>query len=108
MDNRIEEKAKEIAEYSKYLSDFPHHERSVEYGAVEMANWLLSHLWIPVEEKLPDPIENEHISDYVFVTNGTWSDAFRYDFSKQYWIDYLSNSHWGITHWMPIPEIHKR
>lgn len=34
-----EEKIKEIAEFSKYLSDFPHHVKSVAYGATEMAKW---------------------------------------------------------------------
>ena len=34
-----EEKAREIAKESKYLSDFPHDEKSVEYGAITMAEW---------------------------------------------------------------------
>lgn len=33
------EKAKEIAKTSQFLSDFPHHEPSVEYGAIKMAEW---------------------------------------------------------------------
>lgn len=33
------EKAKQIAEKSQILSDFPHDYHSVEYGAIEMAKW---------------------------------------------------------------------
>jgi len=33
------EKAKQIAEESQILSDFPHDYHSVEYGALEMAKW---------------------------------------------------------------------
>ena len=33
------EKAKQIAEESQILSDFPHDYHSVEYGAIEMAKW---------------------------------------------------------------------
>lgn len=34
-----EQKAKEIAEQSAYLSDFPHDKKSVMYGALEAMEW---------------------------------------------------------------------
>lgn len=34
-----EQKAKEIAEHSAYLSDFPHDKKSVMYGALEAMKW---------------------------------------------------------------------
>ena len=39
IDMNNNEKAKEIAEMSQYLSDFPHHKKSVKYGAMEIAQW---------------------------------------------------------------------
>lgn len=39
MKNEDKEKAKQIAEESQILSDFPHDYHSVEYGAMEMAEW---------------------------------------------------------------------
>ena len=39
METQNETKAKEIAKASTYLSDFPHHEKSVEYGALEAMEW---------------------------------------------------------------------
>ena len=39
MKNEDKEKAKQIAEESQYLSDFPHDYHSVEYGAMKMAEW---------------------------------------------------------------------
>lgn len=34
-----EQKAREIAEQSAYLSDFPHEKKSVMYGALEAMQW---------------------------------------------------------------------
>ena len=39
METQNEIKAKEIAKASTYLSDFPHHEKSVEYGALQAMQW---------------------------------------------------------------------
>ena len=39
MKQEDKEKAKQIAEISQILSDFPHDYHSVEYGALKMAEW---------------------------------------------------------------------
>jgi hypothetical protein len=67
--------------------------------------YILANQWISVEEALPERLENENVSDYVFVSNKNWVDVFRYDFKNNNWLDYVNNTHWGITHWMPIPSL---
>ena len=48
------EKAKEIAEVSQILSDFPHDYHSVEYGAIEMAKWKEQQMIKKASEWLKD------------------------------------------------------
>ena len=75
-------------------------------AAIKMAELLLNDLWTSVEDELPEQLENEDVSDYVFVRMvGNNHDYLRYDFACNNWYDCHGNGHWGITHWMPIPEI---
>jgi len=78
---------------------------AIELGFDKGVDWALSNQWISVQEKFPEKLEGEIISDYVFVTNGNWYDIMRYDFNEKIWLDYTNGRHWGVTHWMPIPKL---
>lgn len=61
-------KAKQIAEESQILSDFPHDYHSVEYGAIEMGKWKdeqFAEMKKQTVEKICEWLEN-NASKYVY------------------------------------------
>ena len=64
--------------------------------------------WISVDDELPPKRESEEISEYYLVSNGSWLDICRYDYRDKSWSDYRYESHWGVTHWMPLPSQPKK
>ena len=71
-----------------------------------MAKKQINKQWTSVDDKLPEKLPGENVSDYVLVTNGHWTDIFRYNFTDNCWLDYVNHSHWGVTYWMPIPKLY--
>lgn len=97
---RIEHKAKEIANQWQEPSDY----NIARDAATEMAEWMLSHQWVRVEDELPPKgeivIAHYETADEIGETfanhDGTnWGDGGEY---------FEDNS---VTHWMPIPPLAK-
>lgn len=93
---KIEQAAKEIT--SRFIEEEDQPKSFIDL-------WALSYQWISVDDKLPEQIEGESVSEYVFVTNGNWADVMRYEFNEKIWLDYANGRHWGITHWIKIPTL---
>lgn len=113
MQQQIEQAARKIANHSQFLSDFPHDKQSVEYGALEMAKWLLSHQWISVEDELP-PYEKDVFVRFVsrfpnesdkyevgYCTRWRTKDETILTDDKSF--SFIGNME--ITHWMEIPTL---
>ena len=81
--SRIEEAAEFDSEYAGMLGD------AFESGA----NFILSHLWISVEEALPEE------DNLYFVLVDSIHPRVT-DFDGEKWSGYRN-----ITHWMPIPSL---
>lgn len=99
---QIEKKAKEIA--NKYAAlGFKSGFSNERYeAAMEMAEWVLSHQWISVEDELPPESKNSNLSERVIVrTKSQYIESSIYDFLRNKWERELSFD--NITHWMPIP-----
>ena len=107
---KIEKKAKEIANQWQEPSDY----NIARDAATEMADWLLSHQWVSVQDELPkksEPvlIRNKNGS----IARATYSKVGRFDTGNviqdvNAWILIdvgvrIGNS--DVTHWMPIPPL---
>lgn len=97
----IEQKAKEIANQWQEPSDY----NIARDAATEMADWLLSHQWVSVEDELPP--QKERYSKYVIMRNRIGGHYIGcYDFVNEMWLDgHLEMIYMDITHWMPIPPL---
>jgi len=116
---QIEKKAKEIAEkmiglanYSEYNT--PDEQRNViasaaKESALQMAQWVLSHQWVRVEDELP-PLEKDVIVNFKWrnIENkrfGHRTDRPEVITDKNGFATF--NDDEIITHWMPIPPMEK-
>ena len=100
---QIEKKAKEMAnKYSEVGVGSKYH-REIYAAAMEMAEWLLSHQWVSVEDELPP--QKERYSKYVIMRNRIGGHYIGcYDFEEKLWLNgNLEMIYMDITHWMPIP-----
>lgn len=99
---QIEKKAKEIANQWQEPSDY----NIARDAATEMAEWLLSHLWVSVDDELPPAIEEDNTTSVrVIVQNendAVFVDA--YNFQRKEW-RMGKVSIFKVTHWMPIPPL---
>ena len=80
--------------------------REIYAAAMEMAEWLLSHQWVSVEDELPPPMSKcDPISDRVFVH--TSFDCVFVDHYDHYYDEWLTakRDNNNVTHWMPIPPL---
>lgn len=90
---QIEKKAKEIANQWQEPSDY----NIARDAATEMAEWLLSHQWVSVEDELPPA--------YITVLVKTkYYSYFVAHYSARF-EDFLCGAVGiaNVTHWMPIP-----
>ena len=94
----INEEAKEQGYLSKYLSDFPHCSKSVEYGFQKGAEFILQNIipkWIELKKEFP-PQSEENLAYLV-----KWKDG---DIWVSVWVnDTNSFIDDGVSHWMPLP-----
>ena len=114
MNERIEQAAREIASrYNKSKDGFGNNVYNIGYEAccLEMANWLLSHQWISVDEELP-PYEEKDKQYSIDVIarcyDGTsmYNDYAYYDFVNETWCSLTRDCSFGpVTHWMEIPNM---
>lgn len=112
---QIEKKAKEIAskieERLMETTTIPRGEIEIrgdyaeEAAAMEMAEWILSHQWVSVEDELPQ--QKERYSKYVIMRNRIGGHYIGcYDFVAELWLDgNLEMIYMDVTHWMPIPPL---
>lgn len=93
----IEHKAKEIANQWQEPSDY----NIARDAATEMAEWLLSHQWVSVEDELPPRKNGGDYSDRVIIiTEPLIISASCYDYDRHRWL-----CGYAVTHWMPIPPL---
>lgn len=82
--------------------------KSVRHGFALGVHFTLNNLWISVEERMPEIIENNH-SKYVIVRSrnrlGESFDIARWDEYFNDWISQNSYAILNVTHWMPIPSV---
>ena len=99
---QIERKAKEIANQWLEPSDY----NIARDSASEMAEWLLSHQWVSVQDELPPPISIfDPISDRVLVhTSLDCVFVAHYDHYYDEWLTAKMDNN-EVTHWMPIPPL---
>lgn len=106
---QIEKKAKEIANKYAALGFKSGFARERYEAATEMAEWLLSHQWVSVEDELPPQMsKKDHISDRVIVhTSSDCVFVDHYDHYSQEWIRAKGTNYatGRVTHWMPIPPL---
>lgn len=95
----IDEAAQECAIRSGFLSDFPHHGRSVEYGFKECAKFMQQ--WISVEEELPDE-ENGYSDKQVLVKRFNDFERTELDYKVTKYNERGWEEYSRITHWRPI------
>lgn len=111
---QIEKKAKEMAnKYPECGSDGKYH-REIYAAAMEMAEWLLTHQWVSVEDEMPK------ISEIVLILNKDGKIArATYGIIGRFYngntIEHING--WilndvavrmgesDVTHWMPIPPL---
>lgn len=70
----------------------------------ELKQRLANSEWRNVEYELPPKREDRDSSNEVLVTGIDLKDVFRYNYASKCWLDECNGRHWGITHWMPVPE----
>lgn len=101
----IEQKAKEITiKLEGEIGTSPHSRQAIEESMLEMAEWLLSHQWVSVEDELPPALQEDNTTSIrVIVRNeddAVFVDA--YNFQRKEW-RMGKVSIFKVTHWMPIP-----
>jgi len=82
---------------------------SVDVGCVpyrrmiELANWLLSNLWISVEEALPEIVDGYRSALVIVRSKYNSYDVAKWD---EYYKDWVTPYYTvaNVTHWMPIPK----
>ena len=100
---QIEQKAKEIA--GKYI--LPINQDAAVECLIEMAEWVLSHQWMSVEDELP-PFEEDVIVHYIWRTISSERFGHRSDNPKiltdeNGFCNVMDDE--IITNWMPIPPL---
>ena len=109
LQQRIEEAAVRYCQDKNYmlpLDTEPSLETITAMDAfVKGTEWLLEHMWISVDEALPE--ENKlGDSDFVFVkTSIRYPFLACYSFKHETWKDINHVAIHGVTHWMQIPEL---
>lgn len=98
---QIEQKAKDLVNEIDYSGIT----NPKAYTAIMMADWLLHHQWVSVEDALPP--KKERYSKYVIMRNRIGGHYIGcYDFEEKLWIDgNLEMIYMDITHWMTIPPL---
>ena len=95
----VEQAAGDCATRSGFKSDFPHDERSVEYGFLEGVKFAQE--WINVEDELPQvPDAQNSINPFFIIAKDSIKHGYatiRIDASID--IKFLKNN---FTHWRPI------
>lgn len=98
---QIEQKAKEMANKYPAVGVGSKYHREIYAAAMEMAEWLLSHQWVSVEDKLPPKKNGDDYSDRVIIiTEPLIISASCYDYDRHRWL-----CGYAVTHWMPIPPL---
>lgn len=103
----IEKKAKELGiKYQTPCHGVGDCEFEARQAATEMGEWLLSHLWVSVDDELPK------VGEKVLIKHQYGSQVaarFRYNeiiTSETYWgVNEEMPIGADITHWMPIPPL---
>ena len=84
-------------------------ERGTRESFRDGATFILSHLWISVEEALPTERdeEDEQYSTNVFARTKDCIRYAYYDFYNESWCSVEGGYRFGgdVTHWMPIPSL---
>ena len=73
-----------------------------EVKAEELADHLIAHGvtfagWIPVGERLPEPMENPVLAVFIGTVFPAWYHGGKWEVPSGFFIT-------NITHWMPLPE----
>lgn len=103
---QIEKKVKEMANKYPAVGYNNRYHRDIYAAAMEMAEWLLSHQWVSVEDELPPALQEDNTTSIrVIVRNeddAVFVDA--YNFQRKEW-RMGKVSIFKVTHWMPIPPL---
>ena len=104
MNERIEQAAEAIAEncIGKRTRNHPANQLEeiiIRDACIEMAEWLLSHQWISVDEELPE----EH--SVILTHHRTMNECFVLYYEDGSFSDYMPFTEGAIDYWMPIPTL---
>ena len=106
---QIEKKAEELGiKYQTPCHGVGDCEFEARQAATEMAEWLLSHQWVSVEDELPPINKETNKSKKCFVRGdgayGVTYQSAEYNADRKGWEGFTFSPD-NITHWMPIPPL---
>lgn len=101
---QIEKKAEELGiKYQTPCHGVGDCEFEARQAATEMADWLLSHQWVSVEDELPNDIPNCFVA-YKAMKNVLYSTGSYEKYNDVWYVDGFGYNA-DVTHWMHIPPL---
>jgi len=103
-EKEIQELAKKQSQTAMFLSDFPHHERSVAYGFIagfKKCQEINEPKWIGVEEELMPSFEEK---TQIICANGDQYIGYFNGADTKGYVWFCDNNDYHYpTHWQPLP-----